>query len=415
MNSSTNSHTPGSSTGAQAIPLIRRTLPSFLKKWVVYRLFAALAWCALILTLSGREVPFGLPIDRIYLAVPFVIAWIVFVFAHQWLKVLLYFPYLVAFPLLILCSLSWWLFQLFRKVPIQVFRTIKSGPMIFLIFVAIIVSWTVTFVSPSASHRATASLIALFGTYVLVIQSFRWASNPYRPLLALIEFASQKRRLIEENYLKPGMTDVNQERDFVIKACNWCLNAVYRWYQARAPLRHGLTAFTQRSLLPSFVLGFIVMYAILASSFSCALFHIDQAWGPLIDGIPGSPPTLFSYFYFSFLSQATAVPDDIHPRSIYGQLWILWVVMTGILLLTIQIALFTTSVGVHGEHAMLQVRSFSENAGTDLVLRNNRGSRPMFETEVIDVEATPLEHAVAGSPSSNGDNSSSGTGNPDKV
>ena len=414
MNTSTDSNATATGTEAQAVPPIKRRLPTFLKKWVVYRLFAALVWCAIILTLSGRELPFGIPIDRIYLAVPFAVAWVAFVFAHRWLLALLYFPYLVLFPLLVLGGGCWWIFQLFRRVPMQVFRTIKSGPMIFVIFVAILISWTVTFVSGNASHRAVASLIALIGTYFLVIQSFRWASNPYRPLLAVVEFLSEKgRKAFEENYVKPGMTDVSQKRDFAIKACDWALKALDRLYAAKAPLRQGFTAFTHRSLMPSFVMGFIGMYAILATSFSCALFRIERAWGPLIKGIPGDPPTLSSYFYFSFLSQATAVPDGIQPLSVYGQLWILWVVMTGILLLTILIALFTTSVGVHSENALLQVRNFSEGARTDLILWKDRLSQPVLEAEVIDVEAKTVEASVAVAPSPNGENSFSGIITPD--
>lgn len=409
MNTSTDSNATAAGPEAQVVPSIKHRLLPFLKKWVAYRLFAALVWCAIILTLSGRELPFGIPIDRIYLAVPFGVAWVAFVFAHRWLLVLLYFPYLVLFPLLVLGGASWWVFQRLRKVPMRIFRTIKSGPMIFMIFMAILVSWTVTFVSGNASHRATASLIALIGTYFLVIQSFRWASNPYRPLLAVVEFLSEKgRKAFEENYLKPGMTDVSQKRDFAIKACDWGLNALERLYAAKAPLRQGLTAFTHRSLMPSFVLGFIGMYAILATSFSCALFRIEQAWGPLIKGIPGDPPTLFSYFYFSFLSQATAVPDGIQPLSVYGQLWILWVVMTGIMLLTILIALFTTSVSVHSENAFLQIRDFSESTRSGLTVWKEQLSRPVIEAEVIDVEAKPVEASVAVAPSRNGENSSSG-------
>lgn len=142
------------------------------------------------------------------------------------------------------------------------------------------------------------------------------------------------------------------------------------------------------------------MYAILGSSFSVALFHVERAWGPLIEGI-GDPRTLFSYFYFSFLSQATAVPDGIRPLSVYGQIWILWVVMTGILLLTVLIALFTTSVGVHAESALSEVRTFSEDARRDLTLWRGQLMQPVIETQVVEVEAKVVETTMEAAPIEN--------------
>lgn len=408
MDTSTNSKPTVSSTETSNPPKTENGWSTFLKKWVLFRLFAALAWSWLILTLIGKEVSFGGPLNRNYLALPFLIAWIGFVIAHKWGRVLFYFPYVVFFPILILVTVGWWIFQFFRKTlkwPIRVLRAIKSGTTIFIVFVGILISWIVTLVSASPTNRAIASLIALAGTYLLVLQSFRWASNPYRPLLAVIEFLSEKgSKAFEEAYVKPGMTDQNRKRDTAIEACDWCLKALDKLYQAKAPLSHGVAAFTHRSLLPSFVFGFIALYAILASSFSVALFHIERAWGSVVEGI-GNPPTLFSYFYFSFLSQATAVPDGIRPLSVYGQIWILWVVMTGILLLTLLIALFTTSVGVHGDNALLEVRTFSEHARRDLNTWRGQLSQPIIETEVVDVEEKVVETAVEVRPTNNEENS----------
>lgn len=375
-----------------------------LRKWLLYRLFTALVWYWIILIAMGKEMPFAIPVDRILLALPFLLTWIGFLVAHKWLHVFLYLPYLLLFPLLIVANIAWGIFQFFRRTftwPARVFRAIKSGEAIIILLLVVLISWSVSFLSGSVTNRAIGSLIALAGTYLLVIQSFRWAANPYMPLLAVVKFLSEKgRKIIEDTYVKPGMTGADQKRDNAIRVCDWALKALDQLYQAKAPLSQGLTAFTHRSLLPSFVLCFIVLYATLASSFSLSLFHVERAWGPLIDGI-GEPRTLFSYFYFSFLSQATAVPDGIRPLSVYGQIWILWVVMTGILLLTILIALFTASVGVHGENALSEVRIFSEDARRDLTNWKGQLLQPVLEAKVVEVEAKVVETRVEAMPAEN--------------
>jgi hypothetical protein len=383
-------------------------LSNFLRDWFVYRFPAALTWFWIILRFTGRGLPFKIPLDRDYLVIPFLIAWVVLILARGWLRAIFYLPYLLTFPLLILIAICWWIFLFFKStlvVPVQAFRIARSGAAIFVTFMAIVVGWAITLMGSRPSTRAAAALAAHTGTYLLFLQSFRWASNPYRPLLAIIEFLSEKgRKFFENTYINPGMKDAGDKRNSAIKACNWCLKWLDKLYQAKAPLKQGLMAFTYGNLLPSFIYGFIVIYCVLALSFSVTLYEIERAWGPIVSGL-GSPTTSLSYFYFSFLTQATAIPSDVRPLSAYGQLWILWLVMTGILLLTILIASFTTSLGVHGGNALTEVRAFSESARQDLIRWQAELSQPVIEAEVVSSKVVPNQSSEAGNPEGSSDRS----------
>lgn len=257
MNTSNNSTSPVSGSQPADVQKAEKPWSIMLRKWVLYRFFAVLVWCWIVLILLGKEVPLAIPFERIYLAIPALLTWIGFVVAHKWSHVAGYLPYLIFFPVLILANIAWWVFQFFRKTfnwPARVFRAIKSGETIFLVFLGVVISWMVSVLAVSHTKCAIASLIALIGTYLLVIQSFRWAANPYMPLLAVVKFLSEKgRKIIEDTYVKPGMTNPNQKRDNAIKVCDWGLKALDKLYEAKAPLSQGLTAFTHRSLLPSFV------------------------------------------------------------------------------------------------------------------------------------------------------------------
>lgn len=372
---------------------VKHRLSVFFRDWFLYRMPASLTWYWLILRFSNRGLPFHSPIDRDYLVIPFLTAWVLLLLARKWWRVIFYLPYVVLFPVLVLLTLAWLVYRFFKStavVPVQAFRIARSGGAIFVTFMAVIAGWTITLLGARPSTRAAAALAAHVSTYLLFLQGFRWASNPYRPLLAVLEFLSEKgRKVLETTLIQPGMKDAGEKRKTAIEACDWCIKALDRLYQAKAPLRQGLMAFTYGNLLPSFIYGFVFVYCTLALSFSVCLRQVELAWGPILSGI-GNPPTKLSYFYFSFLTQATAVPNDVRPLSAYGQLWILWLVTTGILLLTILIALFTTSLGVHGGNALTEVRNFSEGAKRDLVTWRTELSRPVIDVEVADVKSVTV-------------------------
>lgn len=380
------------------------SLKGILKTWLLYRLPAALFWYWIILRVSGGRISNYTGIYQDYLAIPAIIVLIAFVLAHRWLRAAFYPVYAVGFPLWTCLNIFAWILVLLHKtrsLPIRALRTAKSGAAVFLLVLAFLVGWAVTFLSYSPTTRGTSALIAHTATYLLFLQSFRWASNPFKPISKILAFLSEKgRKVMEDTYIKPGLTDVGKKRDEGIKACDWCLKMLDKMYQSSAPLSKGITAITHGKLLPLFIYGFVLTYISISVSFSLALYEIERAWGPIVGGLGGSR---LSYFYFSFLSQATEIPDGIQPVSIYGQLWVVWLVMTGILFLTILITLFTTSFGFHGESAMSEMRNFSEQTRRDLVAWRTQLQQPVIDTEAIVVEGKDTKSNIISVADVNGD------------
>jgi hypothetical protein len=73
--------------------------------------------------------------------------------------------------------------------------------------------------------------------------------------------------------------------------------------------------------------------------------------------------------------------------------------MTGVLLLTSLISLFTTSFGVLGSNALLEVQTFSDKTRHDLI-----NWRTKLQQPVIDVEATEVKSNSGEDPHENGNN-----------
>ncbi|MEW6213369.1 MAG: hypothetical protein AB1631_34055, partial [Acidobacteriota bacterium] len=72
------------------------------------------------------------------------------------------------------------------------------------------------------------------------------------------------------------------------------------------------------------------------------------------------------------------------------QIWIVWVVMTGVLLLTILIGLLTTAVGLQGENVLAELRGFLETSRGRLVDWQKQLAEPVIEAEPL-IEAEYVE------------------------
>lgn len=332
---------------------------TWIGKWLIHRMPAAVAWYWFILRFLNRPFPFGLQLSREYLLILPLVAWLIIVLFGRWLRFVLYPLYIFFFPILV----AWFAFRLMAKIigiPVQATRFARSGRLVFLLLVIVISGWSVTLAVDNSHTRAIASISAHTAIYVLFLQSFRWAANPYRPIIRFFGFVSDKgNAFIKGVFIEPAIETEGQSREVALNVCNWILKAVDFLYPDEAPLEKGITGFTRSHLVPVSIFGFVLLYAVLASSFSLSLYEIERAWGPQIIGLADSP-SIAHYFYFSFLSQATAVPDNIAPVSLFGQVWMVWIVMTGMLLLTVLIAMFTTSVGIHGEDALSNVKDALE-------------------------------------------------------
>jgi membrane associated rhomboid family serine protease len=267
-----------------------------LRAWFLYRLPAALFWYWIILVAFGKELPAYITFERIYLVLPVGVAWVLLVLAHKWWRVLSYPFYALGFPLWMFFILCIWLFVTFRKTikHFRFIRVVTSGAMIFLLFITIVIGWLVALFAYIPNTRATAALVAHTAIYLLFLQSFRWAANPFRPLLAFVRFLSVRgRKILEDVYINPGLTGTGSTRETAIKTCDWCLKMLDKFYASKEPLNRGVTSFTHRTVLPAFIYGFIFLYLLLATSFSLTLYEIERAWSPLFTGL-GANATRFT-------------------------------------------------------------------------------------------------------------------------
>lgn len=326
-----------------------------LRSWLVFRIPTALVWTWFCLLLwSGINGVFQPPLKRHLLLVPAAGSFILLLALRQWFTALGYLFYIPLFPATAAISGTIGLadFVLIHRAAFaKMFRGAFSGLAMSVILLTDLTLWYSTWHVASPSIRARLALAAHLLTYFLFLQSFRWAANPFRPISTALAFLSKAIvRILRFAIIDPATRNPRSHKDNALRALTW-FRRVDAIYQAKAPLKSWLPFVTHGSLAPAFIGFFVIAYFLLALSFSLALEEIESAWGPIFEGL-GPGTNHFTYFYFSLLSQATAVPEGIRPVSTFGQVWIIWLVMTGVLLLTSLITLFTTSMGIYAEQAM---------------------------------------------------------------
>lgn len=199
------------------------------------------------------------------------------------------------------------------------------------------------------------TLTAHIITYLLFLQSFRWAANPYKPVIAALDWISKSgAKIIHKLLIEPNLKKKLNDRAAAYATCQQFELGITKVYDPDSPLTHGITAITHGGLSAIFIGVFFSMYFMTALSFAFSLMALERGWGKIINGLAESP-TWMDYLYFTFLSQATAIPDGVSPTGHAGQVWIVWMVSTGLLLLTGLITLFTSSAGTYIESSLDEV------------------------------------------------------------
>lgn len=361
-----------------------------MKKWIVFRLTSALTWISLFLSISGITVPI-IGWRNYYLIIPSFLVLVVSLFSHYWLLFLHYIVYLIVFPFWVLFFKLPSLIK-YLQIPIlsvtYIIRFLISWKMTVILFCLVAGGWYLAITSSSPDTQVTSALTAHTALYLLFLLSFRLASNPYSPILKVIDFLENIGRNYLTKYLvTPSLKESRRDRKQHLEFCENISKLIEKIHQPKMPLRKGLTAYTHGNLFLIFTFVIIFIYSVLASSFALTLYKLETVKGRIIEGI-GDKPSLVSYFYFSFLSQATAVPDGIKPISTVGELWIIWNVLTGILLLTVLITLFTSSVGIHGERVLSEINDFFKSIKEEITIWELRLKEPNIETtnEIIEIE-----------------------------
>lgn len=343
---------------------------TFLKKWVVYRLPTLFAWGWLVFRISGWTLPIEQRVEN-YFVFPYLIAFILLVLTGRWLLAFGYPFYFVFSPILIIFEPIAFIIRTFItssegnpkwvKTLGKFVAFVRSFKAIIILFLLAAVAWVATALYVAPINRPILALVAHIITYILFLQSFRWAANPYRPILLGLGLMSRAgESLIRKIIVEPNLKKRVEERDSSYQTCDLILQGLLRLHDPEAQLTHGITSITHGSLAAFFTGFFFLMYLFVATSFTFSLYEIENGWGKIISGL-GDTPDRMSYFYLSFLSQATAIPDGIQPLGHAGQVWIIWMVMTGLLLLTGLITLFTSAAGVYSDSTLSEVdRLFEE-------------------------------------------------------
>jgi len=319
-------------------------------KWVLQRLTGFCVWLWFFIRFFDLRVPFAPSLSREWLLLPAACNLILIVLFRRWVRLLAYPFYVLFFPLTAIVLISRPLFSILT-LPVQAGRFMSSARALILVTVICIGGWVLA-VSPGyPATQAIAALVAHSATFLLFMSVFRWASNPYKPFIAPLEFFSSKgASFFEKNIVRPTL-ETGAQRDTYVTWCKWILKFIDWIYPSDAPLEKGVTGFAFGSIVTVGVSVFIVVYVVLALSFAFTMLRVESAWGPQLSGI-GASRTLFDYLYVTLLSEATAVPSGVVPLTLMGQILVIWNVLSGVLLLTLLIALFTTSVGMRADKAV---------------------------------------------------------------
>lgn len=197
--------------------------------------------------------------------------------------------------------------------------------------------------------QAIAAAVAHAALFLLFGQAFKLAANPFRPLTDIVHFmVTRGAGFINRTYLTPALTGKVDSKDTAAGAVETPLKVIDFLTPDNNLIDRGISGFARRGLIPSFAVIFSGVYALLATSFSTALLMIEKAWGPQFEGITQTG-NFFDYFYFSLLSQATAIPSGVHPITVFGKIWMVWIVLTGLLILAVLLTFIATTVGMQRE------------------------------------------------------------------
>lgn len=335
---------------------------SWFGRWFVQRLPAALVWFWFALRFLNIPLPVASDVSREILLIPALVAAVLMLAFGRFARLVAYPLYILFFPILLL-----WLGARFLNMPFRLSRYAVSARGTLLLFIVIISCWVAASVVDDVVVSAVLFLsgqVILYGTF---LRSVPWAANPYSPLVNVIGFVSEKARdIIGRAFVSQAVEgSLEGSSESAVRICEWGIKAINYLSPPEDPYQGGITGFTYKQLLPFTIYGFGLVYLILAASFSIALKQIELAWGMQIRGI-GVNRTFLDYFYFSFLSQATAVPDNIQPVTTAGQFWLIWLVLTGIIFLTVLVSMFTTSIGVHSESAVNQMQTYLQQTRSQL-------------------------------------------------
>ena len=283
-------------------------------KWVIQRLTASLVWYWFVLRFFGRPLPFGAPYPLEVLLIPSALALILMILSARWPRLVFYPIYIFFFPVIPLWILGVGIVNIFQ-LPLKAGRFALSGRTVIALSIITIVGWPLSIGVESIQTAAIISIIAHTATFFLILQLFRWASTPYWPLIAPLEFfASKATPFIKRSFIDPGFENEGQPRRTAITYCEWILKAIDK-IQPPGPLHEsGLTAFAYNKLASIAIGAFLSTFLAMAISFAALFKTIEVAWPNQLQGLSATS-SFGEFLYFTILCEVTSPPNEILPLT----------------------------------------------------------------------------------------------------
>lgn len=205
-----------------------------------------------------------------------------------------------------------------------------------------------SFLSKDQYSRGVFALGAHIFTYLVFLHTFKWVTNPYQPFVRLSQLVEGFiTRLVGGFFSADPAVQKNRNETNVTAFFESILTVLDSMFPDDRLRDETSTRDFQKSILPHFINGFIVIYLLLSVSFSLALQQVELTWGHLFSNISRTG-RFFDYLYFSLLGLLSSLPGNIQPINDNGRLWFLWIIFTGLLLLTFMLGVFSTSFSMLG-------------------------------------------------------------------
>lgn len=290
------------------------------KYWLIYIIPNFFLWYWFIGVFLKGLLNLILPFKSILLIFPCIIIWFIFFIYKKWLKGFLYFVHLLFFPFIFILIV----FDVIITILSKVINAIK---IFWISIITLLSSWILLLIVQNAFYKGIFSILILISTFIFLLQLFKWAADPFSPVFSIYQLIWKWiENLINKHYLKDIKEGEKSEKIKTIEEFpKWFTNINNKLFEKY---------FSSSALLPFFVSGVISLFLIISLTFGITLYFIDRGFGFNFKGLNNNS-SIFDYIYFSISTIVTNVPNEISPNTWLGKFFILLIMFTGILILSL--------------------------------------------------------------------------------
>jgi len=328
-------------------PNTKRGFLFFLDTYLVWRVPAFLFCLWVVLRWQDIPLSYFPKFNRDLLVIPAILAELYHILRRDKFSVVGFPAYIAVFPVSAVFFLLYDLTRLLM-IPIRLFVILKAEYTFYLCVFISAVFWLVSFLSKDQYSRGVFALGAHVFTYLVFLHTFKWVTNPYQPFVRLSQLVEGfVTRLVGGFINADPAVQKNRNETNVTAFFESMLSVLDTMFPDDRLRDETSTRDFQKSILPHFINAFIVIYLLMSVSFSLSLQQVELTWGHLFSNISRTG-RFFDYLYFSLLGLLSSLPGNIQPINDNGRLWFLWIIFTGLLLLTFMLGVFSTSFSMLG-------------------------------------------------------------------